>query len=93
MTDKPIDLRDFAKPNPDDPRNIVDRLNSTGVPMNKGIAMLINAPSLVEGYSCQGCGHSKDFAAPRRMTRDEIRRACCGACASDRVTLKLRGGA
>lgn len=82
----------YVKPDPHNPRNLVDRLNATGVPMNRGIAMLINAPSMVVGYSCAACGHSKTFAAPLRMTRDDVRRAACGKCASDRVTLNCQGG-
>lgn len=53
--------------------------------------MLINAPSLVAGYHCAGCGHQKEFAAPIRMTREDIRAAVCGVCASDRISLNLKG--
>ena len=82
----------YIKPDPTDPRDLTKRLDATGTPMNKGIAMLLNAPSLVCGYSCQGCGHVRDMSdAPVRMTREQVKEAACGKCGSKRVTLNLKG--
>ena len=86
------EFKDYTRPNPDDPRNLVERLNSTGVPMNKGIAMFINAPALVEGYSCEACGHDRNYPQPIRMDRGDVRHACCRVCGSERITLRCRGG-
>lgn len=83
-------LGEYVKPEPDDPRNLSARLAAGGAPINRGIAMLLNAPSLVAGYSCQSCGHQKEFAQPLRMDREDVRRSCCGACGSDRISLNLR---
>ncbi len=83
---------DYTKPDPLDPRNLTNRLNSTGVPINRAIAALISAPSIVCGYSCQGCGHVRDMSnAPVRLTREQVREAACGKCGLKRVKLNLRG--
>lgn len=80
----------YIKPVPEDPGNLVERLNATGVPINRGIAMLINAPALVEGYSCANCGHRGEFVAPERFTRDEVKAFKCQKCRSERVSLNCR---
>ena len=82
---------EYIKPDPLDPRNLQKRLSASGVPINRGIAALINAPSVVTAYSCQGCGQRGDFEPPVVMTRQDVHDFKCEVCGSNRVSLNLRG--
>lgn len=82
---------EYIKPDPLDPRNLQKRLAGSAVPMNRGIAALISAPSVVAQYSCAACGQAEEFNPPVVMTRQDIHDFGCSACGSKRVSLNLKG--